>query len=150
MERKYNKTAQARVPVLLKPPLDRLFPQPVKPVLLQPPDLRDFYAFGDFSGVESGEPSADGLAKRFNFKPAMIFGETIEFQEPCLKQVPRPQQVRAGIVVKRRGNLDQALEKPFVRVRRLEPYFFPMLMRVVEVGGIKRFKSFLIQPILFV
>ena len=54
------------------------------------------------------------------------------------------------MVVKRRGYLNQALEKHFVRIRRLEPYFFPMLVGVVEVGGIKRFKSFLIQPIFFV
>jgi hypothetical protein len=47
------------------------------------PDSWSFPAFGNFSGVESGEPSADGFAKRLNFKPAMIFRESIEFQEPC-------------------------------------------------------------------
>ena len=43
-----------------------------------------FLVFGNFSGFESGEPSADGLAKRLNFKPAMNFRETIELQQPCL------------------------------------------------------------------
>ena len=52
--------------------------------------------------------------------------------------------------MKCRCNLNQALKKHFVRVRRLEPYFFPMLVGVVEMRGIKRFKSFLIQPIFFV
>jgi len=52
--------------------------------------------------------------------------------------------------MKRRGHLNQALEEYFVRVRRLQPYFLPMLVGVVEVGGIKRFKSFLIKPIFFV
>ena len=114
------------------------------------PDSRGFLALGNFSGLESGEPSADGLAQRLNFKPAMNFREAIEFQEPCLKQVSRPQQVGAGIVVKRRGNLNQTLKKHFVRIWRLQPNFFPMLVRIVEMRGIKCFKSFLIQPILFV
>ncbi len=52
--------------------------------------------------------------------------------------------------MKRRSHLDQSLEEHFVRVRRLKPNFFPMLVGIVEVGGIKRFKSFLIQPIFFV
>ena len=114
------------------------------------PDPRRFPRFRNFSGLESGEPSTHGLAKRLNFKPAMNFRETIEFQQPRLKQVSRPEQVRAGIVVKRRGNLNQPLQKHFVRVRRFEPHFLPMLVGVIEMGGIKRFKSFLIQPIFFV
>jgi hypothetical protein len=109
-----------------------------------------FPGSGNFSGLKSGEPTADSLAKRLNFKPAMVFRETIEFQQPGSKQISRSQYVRAGIVVKCSGYLNQALEKHFVRVRRLEPYFFPMLVGVVEAGGIKRFKSFLIQPIFFV
>jgi hypothetical protein len=113
-------------------------------------DSRWFPGFGNFSSIKSGEPSADSLAKRLNFKPAMVFREAIEFQEPRSKQISRPQQVCAGIVVKRRGHLNQTLQEHFVGVRRLEPYFFPMLVGVVEVGGIKRFKSFLIQPIFFV
>jgi hypothetical protein len=120
------------------------------PVPVMAPDTWGFPGFGNFSGVESGEPSADGLAKRLNFKPAMDFRETIEFQDPRLKQVPRPQQVRAGIVVKCRGNLNQALEKHFVRVRRLEPHFFPKFVRLIEIFGIKRFESSLIPPIFFV
>ena len=123
----------------------------LKPVLLHPPpDSRGFPACVNFSGVKSGEPFANGLAQRLNCKPAMNFRERIEFQEPGLKQVSRPQQVRAGIVMKRRGNLNQALKKHFVRIRRLEPHFLPMLVGIVEVGGIKRFKSLLIQPIFFV
>jgi hypothetical protein len=113
-------------------------------------DSRRFPAFGNFSGVESVEPFADGLAQRLNFKPAVNFREAIQFQEPCQKQVSRPQQVRAGIMVKRRGNLNQPLKKNFVRVGCFEPHFLPMLVGVVEAGGIKRFKSFFIQPILFV
>jgi hypothetical protein len=120
------------------------------PVHVMAPDSWGFPAFENFSGFESGEPSADRVAKRFNFKPAMNFREAIEFQQPCLKQVSRPHQVRPGIVVKRRGYLNQALEEHFVRVRRLEPHFLPMLVGVVEVGGIERFKSSSIQPIFFV
>jgi len=52
-------------------------------------------------------------------------------------------------VVKRRRNLNQPLQKHFVGIRRLEPHFLPMLVGVVKMGGIKRFKSFLIQPIFF-
>jgi len=55
------------------------------------PDSRGFPALVNFSGVKSGEPSADGFAKRLNFKPAMNFRETIEFEQPCLKQVSRSQ-----------------------------------------------------------
>ena len=55
------------------------------------PDSRRFPAFGNFSGLKSGEPAANGFAKRLNFKPAMNFRETIEFQQPCLKQVSRSQ-----------------------------------------------------------
>jgi len=119
------------------------------PVSVMAPDSWGFPGIGNFSGTEIDEPSTDGLAQRLNFKPAMNFRETIEFQEPCLKQVSRPHQVCAGIVVKRRGNLNKSLQEHFVRVRRLEPHFLPMLVGVVEVGGIKRFKSFLIQPIFF-
>jgi hypothetical protein len=120
------------------------------PAPVTAPDSRRFPAFGNFSSLKIGEPSADSLSKRLNFEPAMVFREAIEFQEPRSKQVSRSQYVGTGIVVKCSGYLDQALEKYFVRVRRLEPYFFPMLVGVVEVGGIKRFKSFLIQPIFFV
>src|ERR1700690_1849186 len=72
------------------------------------PDSRGFPLFGNISGLQSGEPPADGFAERFNFKPAMKFRETIEFQQSRLQQVSRPQEVRVGIMVKRRGNLNQA------------------------------------------
>jgi len=52
--------------------------------------------------------------------------------------------------MKRRGHLNEALEKHLVRVRGLQPHFLPMLVGVIEMRGIKRFKSFLIQPIFFV
>ncbi len=55
------------------------------------PDTRGFPALGNFSGLESGEPAADGFAQRLNFKPAMNFRETIEFEQPCLKQVSSSQ-----------------------------------------------------------
>ncbi len=55
------------------------------------PDSRGLPAFGNFSGLESGEPAANRFAKRLNFKPAMNFRETIEFEQPCLKQVSRSQ-----------------------------------------------------------
>ena len=55
------------------------------------PDSRGFPAFGNFSGLKCGKPAANGFAKRLNFKPAMNFRETIEFQQPGLKQVSRSQ-----------------------------------------------------------
>ena len=61
----------------------------MSPVL--PPDSRRIPGIGNISGIESGEPSTDGLAKRLNFKTSMNVRETIEFQEPRSKQVPRPQ-----------------------------------------------------------
>jgi hypothetical protein len=73
--------------------------------------------------------------------------EAIEFLEPCLQQVPRPQSVRAGMVMKRGGHLNQALKKHFVRVRRLEPHFLPMLVSLVEVSGIERIQASLIEMI---
>ena len=51
--------------------------------------------------------------------------------------------------MKRRGNLNQTLQKLFVWVRRLQPHLFPMFVGVVKMSGIKRFKSFLIEPIFF-
>ena len=46
------------------------------------PDPRRLAGLGNTTGVQSADPSADGLAKLFNFKPAVVPRETIEFQEP--------------------------------------------------------------------
>jgi len=56
-----------------------------------PPNSRKLLALGNFSGLKSGEPATNRFPERFNFKPAMNFRETIEFEQPCLKQVSRSQ-----------------------------------------------------------
>src|SRR5580704_12262362 len=76
------------------------------PAPVTAPDSRRFPAFGNFSSLKIGEPSADSLSKRLNFEPAMVFREAIEFQEPRSKQVSRSQYVGTGIVVKCSGYLD--------------------------------------------
>jgi len=43
-------------------------------------DSRGLPGMRIFSGVENGEPTANGLAQRFNFQPAMNFRESIELQ----------------------------------------------------------------------
>ena len=55
------------------------------------PDSRRLPRIWNSTCLESVEPSSDGLPKRLNFEPAMNFRETVELEEPCLKQVPRPQ-----------------------------------------------------------
>ena len=56
-----------------------------------PPNSRKLLALGNFSGLKSGEPATNRFPERLNFKPAMNFRETIEFEQPCLKQVSRSQ-----------------------------------------------------------
>jgi hypothetical protein len=48
------------------------------------------------------------------------------------------------MVVKRGRNLNEPLQKQFVRIGGLEPHFFPVLMGLVKVAGIKSIKSFLV------
>jgi len=55
------------------------------------PDSWRFPGFGNFSSLKSGEPAADSLAKRLNFKPAMVFREAIELLQPRPKQISRSQ-----------------------------------------------------------
>src|SRR5579872_4076251 len=125
----------------------RLKPALLFPLMFNP---RGCSFFVSFSCRKSGQPCADFFAERLNLEPAMNFRETIEFHQPRLKQVSRSWKVRAGIVVERRGNLNQPLKELLVRIRRLEPHFFPMLVGVVKVGGIKCLQSHLVQPVLFV
>jgi|GEM_PF-3724148 len=79
----------------------------------------------------------------------MFFRKEIEFKQACLKKIAATLAVRVGIMMKCRGNLNQALQKQFVRVRCLQPHLFPMFMCIVEMAGIKGFKSFWEQPIFF-
>lgn len=79
----------------------------------------------------------------------MFFGKDIELQQTCVQKVSRAQPIISRIVVEGRGNLNQALQEHFLGIWRLEPDFFPMFMRVIEMRRIKRIKSFLEQPIHF-
>ncbi len=101
------------------------------------------------SGLERVEPLANGFTQRLNFKSAVNFRKQSSFRSRP-EQISRPFQICPGIVVKRGCHLNQPLKEHFVRVRRLEPDFFPMLVRLVEMLGIERFQPFLIQPGLFV
>jgi hypothetical protein len=51
--------------------------------------------------------------------------------------------------MKCRCNLNQPLQEHFIRVRGLQPHFFPVFVGIVEMCGIEGFKSFPIQPIFF-
>jgi len=112
--------------------------------MVMPADSRKFPAFGNFSGLQIVQPSSNHLAKRLDPKTPMNTGKAIQFQETSTKQVPRSQKVVAGMVVKRGGNLNEPLQKKFIRIGRLKPHFFPMFMGLVKMAGIKSFKSFLI------
>lgn len=64
-----------------------------------------------------------------------------------MKQIAAAQAVRAGIMVKCGGHLNEALKEHFFGVLRLQPDFFPVLVGIIKMPGIKGFKSFLKQPI---
>jgi hypothetical protein len=112
--------------------------------MVMPADSRNFPASGNFSGFQIVQPSPNPFAERLDPKAAMNTGKAIQFQETGTKQVPRSQKVVAGMVVKRGGNLNEPLQKQFVRIGRLKPHFFPVLVRLIKVAGIKSIKSFLI------
>ena len=70
---------------------------------------RDLRGFRIFSSVELREPQPDCRAKRFERKSPVFSREEIELEKTCVKKVSRAQGVRPRIVVKRSGNLNQAL-----------------------------------------
>lgn len=112
-------------------------------------DSRNLRVFRIFSCLERREPPADGSTKRFDGKPPVFFRKELEFEETCEKKILCAKAVRARIMVKCCGNLNQTLKEPLFRVRRFEPHLFPMFVRVIKMRGIECFKSFLEQPILF-
>jgi hypothetical protein len=75
-------------------------------VEFNPWNLRGFRIF---PRVEFHEPQPNGRAKRFERKPPMFLREEIKLEETCMKKISRTQGVRPRIMVKRRGNLNQAL-----------------------------------------
>jgi hypothetical protein len=110
-------------------------------------DTRDLYLHRIFARAKRHEPLPDGRAKRFNRKPIVLFGKKFELQETRMKQIAAAQVVRAGIVVKCRGHLNEALKKHLLGIPRFEPYLFPVFMGVIKMPGIKGVKSFLEEPI---
>ena len=104
-------------------------------------DSRNLRVFRIFSCLERREPPADGSTKRFDGKPPVFFRKELEFEETCEKKILCAKAVRARIMVKCCGNLNQTLKEPLFRVRRFEPHLFPMFVRVIKMRGIECFKS---------
>ena len=65
--------------------------------------------FRIFPSVEFREPQPDCRAKRFERKSPVFFRKEIELEETCVKKISRAQGICPRIVVKRRGDLNQAL-----------------------------------------
>jgi hypothetical protein len=77
----------------------------------------------------------------------MHFRKTFKLQQPFSQQIPRPLEIRTGMVMKCSRNLNQALKKLFVRIECFEPHFLPKFVGLVKMGGVERLKPFLVQPI---
>jgi len=101
--------------------------------------------FSFFSRDKGGEPTPNRCAQRFDFQPAMNGGKILQLQKPCVEKIPSPFPVGAGVVMKRRGHLNQALQKFLVGIGSFQPNFFPMFVSFIEVFRIERFQSLLVQ-----
>ena len=112
--------------------------------------MREFVLFRVLSGIERRKPPADRCAEWLEFKPSMNMWKWLDFCESGLKKSVGATAVRPRIVVKCRRNLNQTLKEHLLRVRSLEPEFFPTFMRVKEMRGIKGFETFPEEPILLV
>lgn len=67
----------------------------------------------------------------------MIVRKAFELRNPGGKQRSRPARVSPAVVMKGRGDLDQALKESFLRLPGAKPYFFPNLMRLEEAARIE-------------
>ncbi len=71
----------------------------------------------------------------------MSLRESLDLCKPGMKKVLRTLAIRSRIVMERRRDLDQTLQKHFFRIESLQPDFLPMFVGVIEAPGIEVFKS---------
>ena len=92
------------------------------------PDLGQFLPAGVFAGSQGCNPPASRGAQLFQSKPAVSFREAVELFEPGLKQRLCPGAIPAGVVMERRRDLDDALQKSSLGLRGGQPDLLPGLV----------------------
>lgn len=73
----------------------------------------------------------------------MLRRESRNFYDSGSQQRFRPVAISAPVVMKRRGNLYDSLQKRFFRLVLDEPHFFPYLVRLEKLSRVK-----MLQPAL--
>jgi len=67
--------------------------------------------------------------------------ETFQPLQPSLEQRPRPAHIPPTVVVERRRNLNNPLQKSFLRLSRSQPNFFPRFVRLKKEPPIELLDS---------
>jgi len=78
-----------------------------------------------------------------NRQAAMLWRESRDFHDSSSQQRFRPIRISAPVVMKRRGNLYDSLQKRLFRLVLDEPDFFPHLMRFEKLPRVE-----MLQPAL--
>ena len=113
-------------------------------------NLGDFIFRRIFSVLQRRKPPADRNAQRLECESSVSVWKSLDFYKSGLEKVLSALAIRSRIVVECRRNLDQPLQEHFFLIESLQPDFFPVFMRVVEVPGVERFKAFLEKTIFVV
>jgi hypothetical protein len=89
------------------------------------------------SGRQCGGPLSSGDAERFDVYAVMPMRESPQPPQPGLEQRLRAAHVPATVMVKRRGDLNDSLQKCFIRFRRSQPNLFPRLMCIEKQPAVE-------------
>jgi hypothetical protein len=91
--------------------------------------------------VEGGDPFARREAKAVESDSGVVRGQVAQAEQSGFEEGAGAEPIAMLIVMKRGGNLNDSLKKPFFRAGGSEPNFFPGLVGLEEAFGIELFQS---------
>jgi hypothetical protein len=89
--------------------------------------------------LNRAQPLARRRANRINLHPAMHRRRVLHFQQPRPQQRFKSPSISPRVVMKRRRNLNQPLQKFLVRFARAKPDGFPRFVRLKKLSRIEKF-----------
>ena len=99
--------------------------------------------------AQRARPKFRFFAQIMNRQPAMLCRESRNFYDSRRQQRFRSVTISAPVVMKRRGNLYDSLEKCFLRLVLGEPHFFPHLVRFKKLPRVEMLQPALELLVLF-